>query len=119
VTQIARVHGLLHGIGTTPAPLIEVTTVNGKTFRGQLLRDLVGNKQSAKGWSSYGSITLATQEGTVEIDYLDIVSVGKQSSCAEKQSVWLRPRRAPHMRSRTGIQLTIHLRKFSERAHAS
>ncbi len=93
--QIARVHGLLHEIGTTPAPVLDVTTANGKAFRGQLLRDLVGNKQSGKGWSSYGLITLATQDGTIEIDYLDIVSVVRQSSSAEKQSVWLRPRRMP------------------------
>jgi len=37
--------------------------------------------------------TLATQEGAVGIDYLDIVSVRRQSSSAEKRSVWLRSRR--------------------------
>ena len=45
---------------------------------------MVGNTQSAKGWSSYGSILLATERGKVEIDYLDIVSMQKALSAGEK-----------------------------------
>jgi hypothetical protein len=83
---------MLHLIGTNPSPRLVVTTANGKAFSGQLLRDVVGNKQTAKGWSSYGSMCLATQDGKVEIDYLDIVTVQTKSAPQRKDSVWLHGR---------------------------
>jgi hypothetical protein len=75
IAQIVRVHDLLHQIGVAPSPLLEVTTAGGNTFVGQLLRAAVGNRQGAKGWSSYGAIMLATERGKVEIDYLDVATV--------------------------------------------
>ena len=71
------------------APLVEVTTASGKSL-GKVLRDVVGNKQSATGWSSYGSLMLGTQHGKVEIDYLDIVSVRRATSFVETKPAWLR-----------------------------
>jgi hypothetical protein len=88
--QIARVQALLREIGTTPAPHLEITTANGNAFKGHLLRDTVGNKQTAKGWNSYGSICLATEVGKIEIDYLDIVTIHRKPTSTPKVSVWLR-----------------------------
>jgi hypothetical protein len=84
IDQILRVHSLLHDIGVAPSPRLEVVTAAGTARLGQLLRAVVGNTQSAKGWSSYGSILLATERGKVEIDYLDIVSMQKALSAGEK-----------------------------------
>ena len=75
IDQILRVNGLLHEIGTIPSPCLEVITAGGKAILGQLLRAVAGNKQNAKGWSSYGTIELATECGKIEIHYLDIVSM--------------------------------------------
>lgn len=75
IAQIERVRALLNEIGIAPSPYVEVVTASGKSHTGQLLRDLVGNTPKVGGWSSYGVITLATERGKVEIDYLDIVTV--------------------------------------------
>jgi hypothetical protein len=80
---------MLYAIGATPSPRLVVTTATGKAISGQLLRDEVGNKQTAKGWSSYGSIWLATQDGKVEIDYLDIVIVQTKPVPEWQEPVWL------------------------------
>jgi hypothetical protein len=82
--QLTHVHHLLCNLGTMPSPLLEVTTASGKTITGQLLRDVVGNQQGPRGWSSYGSILLSTERGKMEIDYLDIVSVQKKGSPTEQ-----------------------------------
>lgn len=75
IAQIARVHALLSDIGVAPSPHLVVTGANGKTFTGQLVRDLVVNKPGRKGRSRVycAAITLATKDGQVEIDYLDVV----------------------------------------------
>jgi hypothetical protein len=75
IAQIGRVHALLNDIGVAPSPYVEVVTASGKSYTGQLLRAVVGNTPRVGGWSSYGAITLATERGKVEIDYLDIVTV--------------------------------------------
>ena len=77
LAQIGRVRGLLHEIGVTPTPNLEVITASGKTYVGQLLRDLIGNTPKVGGWNSYGVMTLATECGKIEIDYLDVVTVQK------------------------------------------
>jgi hypothetical protein len=87
IAQIERVRALLTGIGVTPSPLVEVVTASGKSYTGQLLRDLVGNTPKVGGWSSYGVITLATERGKVQIDYLDIVTV--QRSPQDEPSSYL------------------------------
>lgn len=87
IDQILRVHTLLHDIGVVPSPRLEVVTAAGTGCLGQLLRAVVGNTQSAKGWSSYGSILLATERGKVEIDYLDIVSMRKAPSSVQEKSL--------------------------------
>ena len=94
--QIVRVHGLLHSIGVCPSPLLEVITASGETFVGQLLRDIVGNTQSAKGWSCHGSITLTTERGKVEIDYLDVVTVQKTLSLVLEKSLLTVFPKKPH-----------------------
>jgi len=79
IDQVVRVCGLLNDIGIYPSPLIEVVTVSGKVFLGQLLRNVTGNAQTTRGWNCYGSITLATELGKVEIDYLDVVCLEKMT----------------------------------------
>jgi hypothetical protein len=77
IDQIVRVHGLLANIGLWPSPLVEVVTASGKSVFGQLIRDVAGNAQTRKGWNCYGAIMLSTEQGKVEIDYLDVVTVEK------------------------------------------
>lgn len=97
IDQILRVHALLHDIGVAPSPCLEVVTAGGTVRLGQLLHAVVGNMQSAKGWSTYGSILLATESGKVEIDYLDIVSMHKALPSAEEEPLLnvFRKRRRP------------------------
>ena len=80
IDQILQVHALLHDIGVAPSP-------RGTVFLGQLLRAVVGNMQRAKGWSSYGTLEVATERGKVEIDYLDIVSMQKVLSSVQDKSL--------------------------------
>ncbi len=87
IDQILRVHALLHAVGVAPSPRLEVVTAGGTACLGQLLRAVVGNAQGAKGWSSYGSILLATERGKVEIDYLDIVSMQKALSSLQEKAL--------------------------------
>jgi hypothetical protein len=79
ITQIARVHELLSEVGVAPSPELVVTLANGKKFTGRLVQDLVVNKPAKKGRSRVysGAITLATRDGDVEIDYLDVVWLQK------------------------------------------
>jgi hypothetical protein len=98
LAQIERVRALLHEIGVTPTPNLEVITASGKTYVGQLLRDLIGNTPKVGGWNSYGVLTLATERGKIEIDYLDVVTVQKAlQSKSETQPYMLgfRGRKAP------------------------
>jgi hypothetical protein len=60
----------------------------------------VGNSQSAKGWSSYGSIVIATELGKVEIDYLDIVLMHTARAKAPDQSLLSLFQKAPGVRKR-------------------
>jgi hypothetical protein len=79
ITQIARVHALLSDVGVAPSPEIVVTLANGKKLTGQLVQDLVvnkpGKKESSRVYS--GALTLATKDGDIEIDYLDVVWLQK------------------------------------------
>jgi hypothetical protein len=74
--QVARIRSLLGNLRLHPSPDLHVTTAGQKTYRGQLVRDQVGNNARKGGrWAYYGTVVLLTQEGEVEIDYLDIVLV--------------------------------------------
>jgi len=50
IDQILRVHALLYAVGVAPSPRLEVVTAGGTACLGQILRAVVGNTQSAKGW---------------------------------------------------------------------
>ena len=100
IDQILHVHSLLNDIGVAPSPRLEVVTAAGKAYLGQLLRAVVGNSQSAKGWSSYGSIVIATELGKVEIDYLDIVLMHTARAKAPDQSLLSLFRKARGVRKR-------------------
>jgi hypothetical protein len=80
-----RVHRLLIETKFAPSPLLEVIMANGKAIFGQLLRAVVGNTQNGSAWKSFGSMTLATEHGKIEIDYLDIVTL--QEVLAQPESV--------------------------------
>jgi hypothetical protein len=98
LAQIERVRALLHEIGVTPTPNLEVITASGKTYVGQLLRDLIGNTPKVGGWNSYGVMTLATERGKIEIDYLDVVTVQKAQQAkpdAQPYMLAIRGRRSP------------------------
>jgi hypothetical protein len=75
ISQIARVRTLLSVVGVAPSRELVVTIANGKKLTGHLVRDLVANKPGRKDSSRvyWGAITLATKDGNVEVDYLDIV----------------------------------------------
>ena len=74
--QIDRVRTLLGGFRLHPSPHLLVTTAGQKTYAGQLVRDHVGNNARKGGrWAYYGAVVLLTDDGEVEIDYLDIVLV--------------------------------------------
>ena len=74
IAQIARVRGLISDVMLSLLDVV-VTRTNNKKITGQLVRDLVVNKPVKKKGARvcYGVITLATKDGNVEIDYLDIV----------------------------------------------
>jgi hypothetical protein len=74
--QIDRVRTLLRSFRLHPSPDLLVTTAGKKTYAGQLVRDHVGNNAQKGGrWFYYGAVVLLTDEGEVEIDYLDIVLI--------------------------------------------
>ena len=75
IAQIERVRALVSRVGVAQSPYVEVVTASGRCHTGQLLRDLVGNTPKLGGWDCYGVITLGTEYGDIEIDYLDIVTV--------------------------------------------
>jgi hypothetical protein len=89
--QIVRVHRLLTDIGVCPSPYLRVVTASGKTFSGQLVKDLVGSVAKVDGWNCYGSITLSNESGMVDIDYLDIVTAERSTQ-----------RSTPHPKARRG-----------------
>ena len=79
--QIDRVRTLLRGFRLHPSPNLKVTTAGKKTYVGQLVRDHVGSNARKGGrLAYYGSVVLLTNEGEVEIDYLDIVLVEPKGS---------------------------------------
>jgi hypothetical protein len=81
--QIDRVRMLLRGFRLHPSPDLRVTTAGQKTYVGQLVRDHVGNNARKGGrWAYYGAVVLLTDEGEVEIDYLDIVLIEPKGSIA-------------------------------------
>ena len=78
LAQVARVHGLLSNIDVARSPHLAVTVATGKTLTGQFLRLHVRNTpmNAKKGLvSSQGAVTIATRDGELEINYLDIVSL--------------------------------------------
>jgi hypothetical protein len=81
--QIDRVRMLLRGFRLHPSPDLRVTTVGQKAYVGLLVRDHVGNNGRKGGrLAYYGSVVLLTDEGEVEIDYLDIVLIEPKGSMA-------------------------------------
>jgi hypothetical protein len=79
--QIDRVRMLLRGFRLHPSPDLRVTTAAQKTYVGQLVRDQVGNNARKGGrWAYYGTVVLLTDDGEVEIDYLDIVLIEPKGS---------------------------------------
>lgn len=105
--QIARVRALLHDIGVAPSPYLQVITASGRKHLGQLVRDVVGNTPKIGGWHAYGQITLSTEGGKVEIDYLDVVTVQRiQQAQPEQQSYILPPRGrgSARVRGRSGTR---------------
>ena len=85
--QIDRVRTLLRGFRLHPSPDLQVTTAGQKTYTGQLVRDHVGNNGRKGGrWSYYGTVVLLTDNGEVEIDYLDIVLIEAKGSSAPGSS---------------------------------
>jgi len=104
IAQIERVRALLHDIGVTPAPHLEVITASGQTYVGQLLRDLIGNTPKVGGWNSYGAMTLATERGKVKIDYLDVVTIQKaphSTPDTQPYMLALRGRKSPRVKLRS------------------
>jgi hypothetical protein len=74
--QIDRVRMLLRGFRLHPSPDLRVTTAGRKTYVGRLVRDHVGsNARKGGSLAYYGSVVLLTDQGEVEIDYLDIVLI--------------------------------------------
>ena len=74
--QIARVRTLLRNFSLYPSPELRITTATQKTYAGQLMRDHVGsNARKGTRLTYYGAVVLLTEDGEVEIDYLDIVWV--------------------------------------------
>ena len=75
ISQIVRVRTLLSVVGVVPSRELVVTMANGKKLTGHLVRDLLASKPGRKGSARVycAAITLATKDGNVEVDYLDIV----------------------------------------------
>ena len=79
IEQIARVYGLLSNVGVAPSPKLMVTLASGKKFSGQLVKECVSSMPERRGRSRVysGILTLETEGGNVEINYLDIVWLQK------------------------------------------
>jgi hypothetical protein len=76
LAQVVRVQGLLADLDVARRPRLAVTTANFATRTGDLLRMEVRNTGTkAGGRACQGALTLATPDGDVEINFLDIVSV--------------------------------------------
>ena len=85
--QIGRVRGLLRGMRLIPSPQLQVTTANTRVHAGWLVRDQMGNNaQQGGNWTYYGAITLLTETGEIEIDYLDIVLIEPRKAASGKKS---------------------------------
>jgi hypothetical protein len=93
IAQIARVRSLLSDVMLAPLDVV-VTRTNNKKIKGQLVRDLVVNRPGKEGARvCYGVVTLATNDGKVEIDYLDIVWIEGASKPLPPPPVQKRMRR--------------------------
>jgi len=79
IEQIARVHGLLCVVGVAPSPELMVTLARRERLTGLLVKNCVGSKLGRQGRprAYSGALTLATEDGNVQIDYLDIVWLEK------------------------------------------
>lgn len=76
LAQVARVHALLCGVNVARSPNLAVTVASGQTLTGQFVELHVRNSPTKQGGcASQGMITLATPEGALHINYLDIVSL--------------------------------------------
>ena len=75
IDQVGRVHGLLIDAGVVPTRELIVTLASGNKITGWLIKNFVGNKQERRDRlrTYFGVLTLATEGGDVDIDYLDIV----------------------------------------------
>jgi hypothetical protein len=83
LAQVVRVHGLLSGIDVVRRRQLAVTTANFETRTGRPVRLQVRNTRDKAGhWSSRGVLTLATEDGELEINFLDIVSVDAPARAA-------------------------------------
>lgn len=105
--QIARVRALLHDIGVAPSPYLQVITASGRKYLGQLVRDVVGNTPKIGGWHAYGQITLSTEGGKVEIDYLDVVTLQRVQQAQPEQQSYILPLRGrgkTRVRGRSGTR---------------
>jgi hypothetical protein len=74
--QVARVHALLCGVNVVQSPQLAVTIASGQTHTGQFVQLQIRNTATRKGGCAcHGVITLATPEGELNINYLDVVSL--------------------------------------------
>jgi hypothetical protein len=98
IAQIARVRALLSVVIFAIPPDVVVTGTNRKKIAGQLVRDVVINKPGRKQGGPRllsGVVTVSTRQGTIEIDYLDIVWVEKASKSVAGSPTTKQRRRRP------------------------
>jgi hypothetical protein len=97
IEQIARVHGLLSNVGVAPSPKLMVTLASGKKFSGQLVKECVSSMPDRRGRSRVysGVLTLETEDGSLQIDYLDIVWLQKAEPAAGRGKGSRVPRQDP------------------------
>ena len=76
IEQVQRISALL-GRTISAGKIVAVTTADGRTIAGKLLSHNSGSRLTKRGTvtAHYGSIELATDTRSIEINYLDIVSI--------------------------------------------
>jgi hypothetical protein len=74
IEQIQRISAML-GSTTSAGSMITVATADGRKWSGKLVSHQAGSRFTKRGsvTAHFGSIELATDTRTVEINYLDIV----------------------------------------------
>ena len=77
--QIERVRALLQDAGPIPSARLEVITAAGRRYVGHLLKAVMGSSPKIGGWDAFGRLTLGGDEGKVEIDFLDVVTVSRMT----------------------------------------